>query len=139
MNIRQLTPMQVAYWFGRQSHTSLGGVTAHLYGEFDGRDLEPERLRDAVRRLCRLHPMLRLRIDAEGCQHLDPAADPLPVEVEDMRELPADALEARLLAKRRSWSHRRLDLGRGEAAAFGLSLLPDSACRLSLIEFPEWA
>lgn len=130
MNIRQLTPMQAAYWFGRQSHTSLGGVTAHLYGEFDGRDLEPERLRDAVRRLCRLHPMLRLRIDAEGCQHLDPAADPLPVEVEDMRELPADALEARLLAKRGSWSHRRLDLGRGEAAAFGLSLLPDSACRL---------
>jgi hypothetical protein len=122
--------MQAAYWFGRQSHTSLGGVTAHLYGEFDGRDLEPERLRDAVRRLCRLHPMLRLRVDAEGCQHLDPAADPLPLEVEDMRELPADALEARLLAKRRSWSHGRLDLAHGQAAAFGLSLLPDGFCRL---------
>jgi len=122
--------MQAAYWFGRQSHTSLGGVAAHLYGEFDGRDLKPERLRDAVRRLCRLHPMLRLRVDAEGRQHLDPAIDPLSLDVEDMRELPEEALEARLLAKRRSWSHRRLDLGRGEAAAFGLSLLPEGACRL---------
>lgn len=130
MNIQQLTPMQAAYWFGRQSHTSLGGVAAHLYGEFDGFGLEPERLRDAICRLCRLHPMLRLRVDAEGCQHLDPAADPLSLDVEDMRELSADALEARLLAKRRSWSHRRLDLARGEAAAFGLSLLPDGACRL---------
>lgn len=122
--------MQAAYWFGRQSHTSLGGVAAHLYGEFDGRDLEPERLRDAVCRLGRLHPMLRLRVDAEGCQHLDPAADPLPLDVEDMRELSADAREARLLTKRRSWSHRRLDLARGEAAAFSLSLLPGGACRL---------
>lgn len=122
--------MQAAYWFGRQSPTSLGGVAAHLYGEFDGVGLEPERLRDAVRRLCLLHPMLQLRVDAEGCQHLDPAADPLPLDVEDMREFSADALEARLLAKRQSWSHRQLDLARGEAAAFGLSLLPDGACRL---------
>ena len=122
--------MQAAYWFGRQSHTSIGGVAAHLYGEFDGASVEAERLRDAVCRLCRLHPMLRLRVDTEGCQHLDPAADPLPLEVEDMRQLPADILEARLLAKRRSWSHRRLDLARGEAAAFGFSLLPDGACRL---------
>lgn len=130
MNIEQLTPMQAAYWVGRQSSDALGGVAAHLYGEFDDFGLEPERLRDAVCRLCRLHPMLRLRIDAEGCQHLDPAADPLPLDVEDMRELSADAREARLLAKRRSWSHRRLDLARSEAAALGLTLLPDGACRL---------
>lgn len=122
--------MQAAYWVGRQSSDTLGGVAAHLYGEFDGADLEPERLRDAVSGLCRLHPMLRLRVDAEGCQHLDPTAGPLPLDIEDMRQLPAEAVEARLLAKRRSWSHRRLDLGRGEAAAFGLSLLPDGACRL---------
>lgn len=130
MNTEQLTPMQAAYWVGRQSSAALGGVAAHLYGEFDGFGLEPERLRDAVRRLCRLHPMLRLRIDSEGCQHLDPAIDPLSLDVEDMRELSAEAREARLLAKRRSWSHRRLDLARGEAAAFGLSLLPADACRL---------
>ncbi|MCP4564755.1 MAG: non-ribosomal peptide synthetase [Bosea sp.] len=122
--------MQAAYWVGRQSSDALGGVAAHLYGEFDGADLELERLRDAIFRLCRLHPTLRLRIDSDGCQHLDPGADPLPLDVEDMRELSADALETRLLAKRRSWSHRRLDLARGEAAAFGLSLLPDGVCRL---------
>lgn len=122
--------MQAAYWVGRQSPAPLGGVAAHLYGEFDGAGIEPERLRDAVRRLCRLHPMLRLRVDAEGGQYLDPAAGPLPLDIEDMRQLPAKTLQARLLAKRQSWSHRQLDLARGEAAAFGLSLLPDGSCRL---------
>lgn len=122
--------MQAAYWVGRNSHAPLGGVAAHLYGEFDDRDLDAERLREAVCGLCRLHPMLQLRVDADGCQHLDSAPAALPVEIEDMRELSAEALEERLLAKRRAWSHRRLDLARGEAAAFGLSLLPDGACRL---------
>ncbi|AZO78046.1 hypothetical protein BLM15_10815 [Bosea sp. Tri-49] len=122
--------MQAAYWVGRNSHAPLGGVAAHLYGEFDGRDLDPERLREAVCRLCRLHPMLQLRVDADGRQHLDSAPAALPLDVEDMRELSADALEERLLTKRRAWTHRWLDLARGEAAAFGLSLLPDGACRL---------
>lgn len=122
--------MQAAYWVGRRSSAPLGGVAAHLYGEFDGAGIEPERLRDAVRKLCRLHPMLRLRVDAEGGQHLDPAADPLALDIEDMREFSADALQARLFAKRRSWSHRQLDLTGGDAAAFGLSLLPNDACRL---------
>jgi len=122
--------MQAAYWVGRNSHAPLGGVAAHLYGEFDGRDLDAERLREAVCRLCRPHPMLQLRVDADGCQHLDSAPAALPLDVEDMRELSAEALEERLLAKRRAWAHRRLDLARGVAAAFGLSLLPDGACRL---------
>ncbi|MCV9940301.1 condensation domain-containing protein [Boseaceae bacterium BT-24-1] len=122
--------MQAAYWVGHNSQAPLGGVAAHLYGEFDGRDLDPERLREAVCKLCRLHPMLQLRVDADGCQHLDSAPAALPLDVEDMRGLAAQVLEERLLTKRRAWTHRRLDLARGEAAAFGLSLLPGGACRL---------
>lgn len=122
--------MQAAHWVGRRSHATPGGVAAHLYGEFDGRDLDPERLREAVSRLCRIHPMLQLRVDDDGCQHLDSAPVALPLDVEDMRELSSDALEEHLLARRRSWTHRQLDLARGEAAAFGLSLLPGGACRL---------
>ncbi|MGX1789556.1 condensation domain-containing protein [Bosea sp. NPDC055332] len=130
MRSRELTPMQAAYWVGRRSSAPLGEVAAHLYGEFDGRDLEPGRLRNAVRGLCRLHPMLQLRVDAEGVQHLDPALAALPLEVEDLRGLSPEELEKRLLAKRRLWAHRQLDLADGQAAAFGLSLLPGGACRL---------
>lgn len=122
--------MQAAYWVGRDSSDHIGGVSAHLYAEFDGRDLDSDRLREAVRALCRRHPMLRLRLDAEGRQHLDEGAEPLSLEVEDLRGQPAEALHRRLTAKRRAWTHRKLDLEQGQGAAFGLSLLPDGACRL---------
>jgi hypothetical protein len=128
--VRDLTSMQAASWVGRSSGDRLGGVSAHLYAEFDGHDLDPDRLRAAVRALCRRHPMLTLRLDAEGRQRLDPDAEPLPLEVEDLRGQRAEARHAHLVAKRRAWTHRTLDLTRGRAAVFGLSLLPGSACRL---------
>lgn len=128
--MRELTPMQAAYWVGRRSADRLGGVAAHLYAEFDGRDLEPERLQAAIDNLCRLHPMLRLRLDAEGRQHLDDTPGRAMLEVEDLRALVPEALDERLAGRRREWTHRKLDLACGEAAAFGLSVLPGGACRL---------
>lgn len=125
--------MQVAYWVGRHSGGPLGGVAAHLYAEFDGRDLDAAKLRIALQAVCRRHPMLVLRIDAEGRQHLDADAPPLPLDVEDLRGLPGDQpLAKRLADKRRAWTHRMLDLASGTAAAFGLSLLPGGACRLHI-------
>lgn len=127
---KDLTPMQAAYWVGRRSTERLGGVAAHLYAEFEGDGVEPDRLQTAIEHLCRLHPMLRLRVDAEGRQHLGEAPGRLVLEVEDLRALAPDARQWRLLARRRLWTGRKLDLARGEAAAFGLTLLPGGACRL---------
>lgn len=122
--------MQAAHWVGRRSEDRLGRVAAHLYAEFDGRDLDPERMRDALGALARRHPMLRLRVDAEGRQHLDRHARPLALEIEDLRGMPEADLRAHLAEKRRVWTHRRLALAEGEASAFGLSLMPGGACRL---------
>ena len=33
--MKNLTPMQAAYWTGRQAKGFLGNVSAHLYVEFD--------------------------------------------------------------------------------------------------------
>src|SRR5690606_15646778 len=55
-----LAPMQHAYWIGRSDSHAYGGVAAHLYIEFDGGDLEPERFRTAVTTLLLRHPMLRV-------------------------------------------------------------------------------
>ncbi len=122
--------MQAAYWVGRHSQDRLGGVAAHLYAEFDGRDLDPDRLRDALGALGQRHPMLRLRVDAEGRQHLDRDAPPLPLAVDDLRGLSEADVRGRLAETRRAWTHRRPDLARGEASAFGLTLRPGGACRL---------
>lgn len=127
-----LTPMQVAYWVGREADGILGKVTPHLYLEFEGPGLDGEKLAAAVDRLCRRHPMLSLRIDAEGRQSVDPIGRPLRLDVEDMTALDSKALARRLEAKREEWSHRRADLRIAPPAAVSLSLLPGGRCRLHL-------
>ncbi|PZP51413.1 MAG: peptide synthetase [Agrobacterium fabrum] len=127
-----LTPMQVAYWVGREADGILGKVTPHLYLEFDGQAVDAEKLAVAVERLCRRHPMLSLRIDAEGQQSVDPIGRPLRLDVEDMTALDSEALARRLEAKREEWSHRRADLRIAPPAAVSLSLLPGGRCRLHL-------
>ena len=127
-----LTPMQVAYWVGREADGILGKVTPHLYLEFEGPGLDGEKLAAAVDRLCRRHPMLSLRIDAEGRQSVDPIGRPLRLDVEDMTALDSEALARRLEAKREEWSHRRADLRIAPPAAVSLSRLPGGRCRLHL-------
>ncbi|MBO0131649.1 amino acid adenylation domain-containing protein [Agrobacterium burrii] len=125
-----LTPMQVAYWVGREADGILGKVTPHLYLEFEGRAFDVEKLAVAVEKLCRRHPMLSLRIDAEGRQSVDPAGRPLRLDVEDLAALDSEALAHRLEAKRRDWSHRQTDLRIASPAAVSLSLLPQGRSRL---------
>ncbi|PZW77435.1 amino acid adenylation domain-containing protein [Pseudomonas sp. 2848] len=121
--------MQAACWIGRDAHAALGGVSAHLYAEFDGRAIDVARLAGALEGLYRAHPMLSLRIDGQGRQTVDEAPR-AHLELEDFSDLDGPAVERRLLEKRRQWGHQRLDLGAGQGARFGVSLLPGNACRL---------
>lgn len=130
VHMRELTPMQAAGWVGREAGDVLGRVVSHLYAEFDGPAVEPERLRRALERLGCVHRMLHLRVDGDGRQSVEPTPAPLALDVEDLSDLDEPMVAARLAAKRRIWTHRRLDLASGQAAAFGLSLLPGRLSRL---------
>ena len=68
-----LAPMQHAYWIGRSDEQELGGVAAHLYVEFDGGAIDPQRLERAVADLVAAHPMLRTRFLPDGTQQTMPA------------------------------------------------------------------
>ncbi|KPF46035.1 peptide synthetase [Rhizobium sp. AAP43] len=122
--------MQAASWVGRGMPGILGGVVPHLYVEFDGSALDPGRLALAIKRLGGLHPMLRLRVDADGRQSIAPEAAEITFEVEDLSDWKEPMLAAHLEAKRDSWTHHRLNLEAGQSSAFGLSLLPEGARRL---------
>lgn len=128
--MRELTSMQAACWVGRESTTALGNVAAHLYAEFDGPQPDLERLQAALDRLLLRHPMLRLRVDADGIQHIDKKYEKRSVSIEDLRDFQDEDCRRRLDAKRQMWSGRKLDLSRGHAADFGLTLLPHRRCRL---------
>ena len=120
-----LAPMQHAMWLGRNADQQLGGVAAHLYVEFDGAGVDPERLRVAAAKLVARHPMLRVEILPDGTQRIGERG--LPVTVHDLRGLDAEAAEQRLAAIRDQKSHQILD---GEVLELSLSLRPDGRTRL---------
>lgn len=120
-----LAPLQHAYWVGRNDQQQLGGVAAHLYVEFDGAGVDPERLAAAAAELAVRHPMLRVEILPDGTQRIGDRD--LPVKISDLRDLDAEAVERQLLATREAKSHQLLD---GEVLELSLSLLPDGRTRL---------
>nr|WP_280422289.1 amino acid adenylation domain-containing protein [Nocardia carnea] len=125
-----LAPMQHAYWIGRSHGLAYGGVAAHLYVEFDGRELDPGRFRTAAAALVARHPMLRLRVLPDGRQIIGQSAD--VVAVHDLRsETPQNA--AGILERRRSeGTHRALAIEDGEVLRVELTRLPDGGSRVHL-------
>ncbi|OCC01331.1 peptide synthetase [Labrys sp. WJW] len=124
--------MQAAYWVGRQSAATMGGVTAHLYAEFDHRGaerkLDVKVLRRAVQLLGERHAMLRLRVSADGLQAVD--GDGPVLEVDDFQALDEEALGQALATKREVKTNQRLPIHLGRVSDFSLSLLPGNRCRL---------
>ena len=120
-----LAPMQHAMWLGRNADQQLGGVAAHLYVEFDGAGVDPDRLRYAAAKLVARHPMLRVEILPDGTQRI--GERDLPVTIYDLRHLDTDAAEQRLAAIRDEKSHQILD---GDVLELSLSLRPDGRTRL---------
>ncbi|MGA8546803.1 MAG: amino acid adenylation domain-containing protein [Mycobacterium sp.] len=124
-----LAPMQHAMWVGRQANQPLGGVAGHLYVEFDGTEIDPERLRASATRLARRHPMLRVGFLPDGTQRIRPATEvpDFPVTVHDLRDLEPAAADLRLAEIQSAKSHQQLD---GAVFELAVSLLPGQRSRL---------
>ncbi|MFD4636958.1 salicylate synthase [Lentzea sp. NPDC058436] len=127
-----LAVLQHAYWVGRTTGHRLGGVAAHLYSEFDGVDVDPERLRSAIRRLIVRHEMLRVVITDNGRQRIATTSGWRGLVVHDLREMSEAERTERLEQIRDTNSHRMLDIEQGEVFATELTLLPDGRTRLHL-------
>ncbi|GGJ75019.1 non-ribosomal peptide synthetase [Pilimelia anulata] len=119
-----LALMQHAYWVGRAPDQQLGGVAAHFYHEFDGTDVDPDRLDRAVRALLDRHPMLRVRVGDDGTQRVPAAAAWTGLRVHDLRGATADTARAACAELRRALSHRSLDIAAGEVFDVQLTRLP---------------
>ncbi|MFB8002098.1 amino acid adenylation domain-containing protein [Nocardia sp. NPDC056000] len=122
-----LATMQHAYWMGRRQDQALGGVAAHLYVEFDGDGLDPERLRRAVTRLVHRHEQLRARFTDSGTQQTLP--EPLRPVFEALT-LSADSEADELERLRQAKSHQRMDVEAGQVIDIALSLLSGGGHRL---------
>lgn len=120
-----MAPMQHAMWVGRHADQELGGVAGHLYVEFDGNAVDPERIRRAATQLAQRHPMLRVQFLPDGTQRIGAAPATFPVAVVDLRDT-GDV--AKWLAEiRAAKSRQQLD---GQVFELTLTLLPGQRSRL---------
>ncbi|MFE0750756.1 amino acid adenylation domain-containing protein [Gordonia sp. NPDC058843] len=126
-----LAPMQHAYWIGRSNSHAFGNVAAHLYIEFDGSDVDPERFASAMTALMERHPMLRVHVLPDGTQDIGPV-HPEAVAVHDLRDRSPEMVEQILAAKRADGTHRTLPVDEGAVIRAELSLLPGNSTRVHL-------
>ncbi|WP_437061705.1 amino acid adenylation domain-containing protein [Streptomyces sp. enrichment culture] len=125
-----LAVMQHAYWIGRQDDQPLGGVGAHFYAELDGTGLDPDRLAAAVTALRRRHEMLRVQVLDDGRQRILPEPVQPAITVHDLTRQTAEGPDEALDRLRDRYTHRRMDVERGEVFDVALSLLPGGRTRL---------
>jgi amino acid adenylation domain-containing protein len=104
--------VQAAYWLGRDPRFTLGGVGTWQYAEFDGADVDLDRIERAWQRLVDRHEMLRAVLDDEGRQRILPDPPRYRIAVEDVTGADPAETAAALARFRQERSHRLLDLTR---------------------------
>ncbi|MBJ3777493.1 non-ribosomal peptide synthetase [Acuticoccus mangrovi] len=107
-----LTPVQQAYWLGRQQLVALGEVACHAYVELRATRFDPARFASGWRQAIDRHPILREVIDTDGAQRVLEGEVPFAIETVDLRLLPPAQSAAGVAEIRRQMSHQLLPLDR---------------------------
>lgn len=121
IKVRELTTVQAAYWVGRQSGQSMGGVAAHIYAEFDGNNIDADKLANAVTKLYRNHPMLRMKITSEGQQAISSLSSVHQLLVDDIAHLSPEETNLFLIEKRKLITDQKLDLNNGQCTQISIT------------------
>ncbi|MEU6476623.1 amino acid adenylation domain-containing protein [Streptomyces sp. NPDC047017] len=103
------TDIQRAYWLGRGTDFTLGGVGSYWYWEFDGRDVDLKRLEDAWNRLVERHEMMRAVFDEDGNQRI---LEQVPAFAFDVTAAPPGHAAEALRIQRAALDHRVFDVTR---------------------------
>ncbi|WP_315729240.1 MULTISPECIES: non-ribosomal peptide synthetase [unclassified Bradyrhizobium] len=126
-----LTPIQQAYWVGRQTG-SAGGVAYHFYCETEGAALEPQRLEASWRAVIARHEALRMVFTPDGFQRVLSQVPDYVLPVEDLRALDEEAREQRLMQVRAELSSACRSLEAWPLFDFRVFLLPGGRVRCCL-------
>ncbi|MBI9090212.1 MAG: amino acid adenylation domain-containing protein [Desulfobacterium sp.] len=125
-----LTDVQYAYWVGRDDDQPFGGIGCHAYLELDGKNVDPDRLQLAWKKILDRHPMLNARFLSDGTQKIQAGRTNCTVVVHDLISKAGGRLKVDLEEIRNRMSHRRLAVEKGEVVGLELTLLPQGITRL---------
>ncbi|EPN58151.1 yersiniabactin polyketide/non-ribosomal peptide synthetase, partial [Pseudomonas syringae pv. actinidiae ICMP 19096] len=129
-----LTPIQHAYWLGRTDLIDYGGVACHVLFEWDKAyaDFDLTRFEQAWNALIARHDMLRMVIDSDGRQRILHNTPWYRLPRNDLRELPAEQQQQRLLDIREDMSYRVLPTDCWPLFEVTVSELDAGHCRLHM-------
>ncbi|WP_245978670.1 non-ribosomal peptide synthetase, partial [Aurantiacibacter xanthus] len=127
-----LTPVQQAYWFGRQQLVALGEVACHVYAELVVRNLDLPRFTAAWRTVINRHPMLRAVIAPDGTQRILQSVPPFVIQCADYADVSQDAGEAAAAVTREAMSHQVLPTDRWPLFDVRVTRLSDDDWRVHL-------
>ncbi|HEX5740113.1 MAG TPA: amino acid adenylation domain-containing protein [Pilimelia sp.] len=143
-----LTPVQAAYWTGREPGLPLGGVATFWYHEYDRRPADPESdlaaLEAAWDRLVRHHPMLRATVGRDGRQRVAAQVPRYRIGRTDLRRAAPEEAAAALAELRAQRSHQLLPTDRWPLFDLHAALCPDGRTRLFvgfdvlILDFASW-
>ena len=114
----ELTDVQYAYWVGRNDDQKLGGISTHVYMEFECGELDVQRLEKAWNELHVHHPMLRVHFTDDGKQEIGDKIYPDSFAVRNVSEEEMEKVSAEV---RERMSHRKLDIKRGQISGLEIT------------------
>ncbi|RXH11362.1 non-ribosomal peptide synthetase [Bradyrhizobium guangzhouense] len=122
-----LTPMQASYYYGRQDHFAMGGVSSHVYREIEG-VFDAARLEAALAAVVERHGMLRTRFADDATQVEDSVAEcqPVRIAVTDLRGLNGADQQAMLDRTRAEMAQQVLPANRAPLIEVRLTILGDA-------------
>ncbi|MBX8607373.1 alpha/beta fold hydrolase [Pseudomonas cichorii] len=129
-----LTPIQHAYWLGRTDLIEYGGVACHVLFEWDKAyaDFDLDRFERAWNALIARHDMLRMVVDSDGRQRILEQTPWYKLPRNDLRDLPGEQQQQRLLGIREEMSYRVLPADRWPLFEVAVSELDAGNCRLHM-------
>ncbi|MDE5937014.1 MAG: amino acid adenylation domain-containing protein, partial [Ruminococcus sp.] len=124
-----LTDIQMSYFIGRNSGFQLGNVSTHAYYEVEN-NFDIPRLSNALNKVIRDNPMLRMVISSDGTQRILEKTKDYIIPEEDIRVLSAEEQEKILLNAREEHSHKVIDTSRFPLFEFRAFRISDNKVRL---------
>ncbi|WP_162231037.1 non-ribosomal peptide synthetase, partial [Winslowiella iniecta] len=127
-----LTDIQHAYWIGRSQSLALGGVSCHVYFEWQIENFDLQRFEAAWNRVIARHGMMRACVDEQGMQRILATVPHYQIATDDLTDVTPSHKNQQLAATRQRMCQQVLDASQWPLFELRASRESADVCRVHL-------